>query len=146
MEPTATTAPAVAECPDAAQRIYFLQSADLTVTLAESFGNIGALFAGAAEDPTLLLSERWRLDVVAEMVSMELVADGIRDLDPPAPGTEEIHAVLQRMPVKLEAVVEALTNGLDNLDGAGLQRGTTILGQLIDDIVEAGELALTFCE
>lgn len=79
------------------------------------------------------------------MVSMELVADGIRDLDPP-PGTEEIHAVLQRMPVKLEAVVEALTNGLDNLDGEELQRGTTILSQLTGDIVEAGELAVAFCE
>ena len=76
---------------------------------------------------------------------MELVADGIRDLDPP-PGTEEIHAVLRRFPVKLEAVVEALTNGLDNLDGAELERGATILGQLTDDIVEAGELALTFGE
>jgi len=143
--PAATSAPAAEECPDAAERIYFLQSADLTATLAESFGKFGVLFGEAGEDPALILTERWQLDVAAEMISLELVADGLRDMEPP-PGAGEIHTVLQRMPVKLDAVVESITNGLDNLDADELQRGTTILSQLTEDIVEAGELALTYCD
>ena len=76
---------------------------------------------------------------------MDLVAEQIRDLDPPA-GTEELHEVQLQIADELEITTAATVRGIDELDVAAIEEGTAALLRASALLDEATAILERFCE
>lgn len=113
--------------------------------LGSALSDFSNSFLAAGEDPLLILDDEWRLDVAIALATMDLVAEQIRDLDPPA-GTEELHEVQLQIADELEITTAATVRGIDELDVAAIEEGTAALLRASALLDEATAILERFCE
>ena len=85
-EPTVAprATPAAAACPSPAETLYFSRLARHMLDMAPSVESMGDLFTEVGNDPMLLISDAWRLELAGHMFQINVSAQDIIDLDAPA--------------------------------------------------------------
>lgn len=145
--PTADTAPAAtpaAECPTLAQGLYFASAGEAIASIPNATTALASRFGAVGEQPTLLFSQDWRLDVATNLAILQIAADEIQALDPPA-GAEQIDRHLKRMATALTSATTDFAAGIDDLDAERMLKGASTLNAAGSEMRTITEATRTFC-
>ncbi|MCK1982191.1 MULTISPECIES: hypothetical protein [Peribacillus] len=100
---------------------------DFTVTMTD-FSNLNS---EAANNPSIMLTDDWIMDISLSLVTMEEHINNIRSVDAPAEVQKSHDHVLQAMD-SFQYVVDNYPNAIDNVD-------VELLGTCVDAMTEGGQ-------
>ena len=114
------------DCPTASERAWLADVRDGTAPLEGTLGNLADLVERAGANLALFSNNRWREDLIAELVSLKLVIDQVRALDaPPSVRTGELDHTLDQLAWELEYLIENMVAAVDDLDLRKLDAATS---------------------
>jgi hypothetical protein len=100
---------------------------DFTVTMTD----FSELNTEAANNPSIMLTDDWRMDISISLVTMEEHINNIRSVDAPAEVQKSHDYVLQAMD-SFQYVVDNYPDAIDNVD-------VDLLGTCVDAMTEGGQ-------
>ncbi|MGE7650528.1 hypothetical protein ACQKM1_22535 [Peribacillus frigoritolerans] len=100
---------------------------DFTVTMTD-FSNLNS---EAANNPSIMLTDDWIMDISLSLVTMEEHINNIRSVDAPAEVQKSHEHVLQAMD-SFQYVVDNYPNAIDNVD-------VELLGSCVEAMTEGGQ-------
>lgn len=124
------------------EQAYFDALGDDTELSGQVAMEVGALFTEAGQDPTLIFDQEWIIDLVAQLVQWEFIAEDAEDLEPSS-RQQHIHDLWLEINRLILLAVDDIIFGVDNIDPATLEAGTDriIYASLLTDDLTAAILA-----
>ncbi len=142
--PTNTPAPIVDECPTPAEQAYFDATAAIAPVLADAMNSMGESFIEVGDNPLLMFTDDWKLDVALSMAALQISTAEIRGLDAP-PTVKLIHADMLALADALDNSISLMTTGIDDLDVASMQAAVGEMNRVNELIVSATARVVAFC-
>ena len=103
------------ECPTPEQLAYFERITSWLERSGSSVKQIVTLLTLMADNPLLLIDDKWKLSWAGALVELDNVAIDVDALDAPS-GADEVHANLRRITPHLHAMSHRLAEFVDDLD------------------------------
>jgi hypothetical protein len=100
---------------------------DFTVTMTD----FGELNTEASQNPSIMLTDDWKVDISVALVTMEGHIEDIRSVDAPAEVQKSHDHLLQAMD-SFQYVVDNYPDAIDNVD-------VDLLGTCVDAMTEGGQ-------
>jgi hypothetical protein len=141
----AAASPAVTPaCPTLAQATYFLTLAEIQSGMVNAFADLGETFALAGEQPLLVFDDDWRLNVAITLTTMNIAAEQIIKLSPPA-GLDQLHSLQLQVADQLEIITSSSIQGIDNVDATLLDEATTAIARTNTLVERSAEIIEYVC-
>ena len=142
-QPTATAA----ACPTTAEAAYLLAYGEQLTVLGEAGELLGGLFADAADNPFVILTDDFAFAAGINLGLMQFAAQSILELTPPnSRKAREIHAVASGMARATINAADLVAAGIDEFDTDKLERGVRLIETAGDDILRTAGMIERFCE
>ena len=103
------------ECPTPSERAYFARLVEIIDLAPTAYGELGRLNQEASNNVLLIFDDAWKLEVVVQLASIQIAADGIRELTAP-PSLASIHRHNLQIASAMQDGNDLYAKGLDNLD------------------------------
>lgn len=113
-KPTATTSVVVGKV-TALEQLYLDDVAKFLGDYATALSTIGEKFTAAGNRPALMFNDRWKLEVAAAFVMINLSSSGLRELSAP-PRLHDVHEKLIEIADHYDLAVTYATEGIDEFD------------------------------
>lgn len=112
---------------------------DTTIGASEE---LSALFGEAGRDPTVIFDDTWKLEMVVQLVTLQMLEENAATMSP-SPRQQHIHDLWLEITALTTRYVDDVIVGLDNIDPGRLEQGTNRIvyaSLLVQDLTRAIEL------
>ena len=106
--------------------------------------SMGESFIEVGDNPLLMFTDDWKLDVALSMAALQISTAEIRGLDAP-PTVKLIHADMLALADALDNSISLMTTGIDDLDVASMQAAVGEMNRVNELIVSATARVVAFC-
>lgn len=132
-------------CPTPEEQEYLTAVPILHLEASIGSESVSKLFARASDDPSLLTTEAWKVDVGVALSRMEIAAQAIVDRDAPS-SLSQIESLNQSSAARMLEAVDMYRGAANQLDSAALEAAEAQLKSAAEDRAKAASATQGFCE
>lgn len=108
---------------------------------------LGNLLTAASKNPLLVLTDDFERDFASQSASVNVAAQNILDLTPPdSRRAQRVHGHASALANTAMASTQALTEGMDTLDGDKILEGAGLLEEAGSNLSDIQTMVERFCE